>query len=506
MAVTPNTFTPPISMSNSVRTQYNNNVNEQLTDDLSWIKGKHLVQAGANLQRLPQFHIHTGKVGGSVNSLNATETADTSFLVIPAADRPPTCSTSLTTNCLPSSLTSTWDSLYATTLGLMNDDNTFLVRNGQLQAQPFGTPIYMNALSYFASFYAQDTWRISPALTLTYGVSYSWQTPFNFDNQEEALMVDASTKQILSPLAYLQARKAAADQGGIYNPPLGFLPISQSGRSSVYDTDYGDVAPRVALAWNPSFDTGILGKVFGKQKTVLRGGFGLYYSRLSSESSVVTPGLTAGFSSSITTALTTCASSGTPGAGCNATASANPAQSVFRIGQDRNIPIPTFLATITSPYVPAGNYSELISFGIDPYIKNPRIYVADFTIQRNLGHGVFLEAGWNGRYGRRLYSNVGLGASPYMFKDSASGQTFAQAYDVVSNQLRAGQTVTAQPWFENQLPRAGTLNGFASTTAFLASREASSFTTGTVANLFDSTKAEPAWSERAALATGAAGL
>jgi hypothetical protein len=488
VAVTPNTFTPPISMSNSVRTQYNNNVNLQFTDDLSWTKNKHLIQAGANLQRLPQYHIHTGKVGGSVNSLNATETADSSFLVIPATDRPPTCGTGISTNCLPSSVTSSWDSLYATTLGLMNDDNTFLVRNGQLQAQPFGTPIYMNALSYFASFYAQDTWRIRPSLTLTYGLSYSWQTPYNLSNQEEAMLVDASNKQILSPLTYLQTKLAAAQQGQIYNPTLGFVPVSLSGRSSVYNTDYGNVAPRAALAWNPSFDSGVLGKLLGSRKTVFRGGFGIYYSRLSSEDSVVTPALTAGFSSSITTGLTTCAASGTPAAGCSAT-STNPAQSGFRIGQDGNIPIPTFPQTVTSPYVPAGNYSELISFGIDPNIKLPRIYTGDFTIQRNLGHGMFLEAAWNGRYGRRLISNVGLGASPYMFKDSASGQTFAQAYDAVANQLRAGQAVTPQPWFENQLPRYGTMNGFASTTAFLASREASSFTTGLVANLFDSTSA-----------------
>jgi Carboxypeptidase regulatory-like domain len=487
VAVTPNTFTPPISMSNSVRTQYNNNVNLQFSDDLSWTKNRHLIQAGTNLQQLPQFHIHTGKVGGSVNSLNATETADSSFLVVPAADRPPTCAGTLTTNCLPSSVTSSWDSLYTTTLGLMNDDNTFLVRNGQLQAQPFGTPIYMNARSYFTSFYGQDIWRIRPSLTLTYGLSYSWQTPYNFSNQEEALLVDASTKQVLSPLTYIQTKAAAAQQGQIYNPTLGFVPVNQSGRSSAYNTDFGNLAPRAALAWNPSFENGVLGKVLGKQKTVLRGGFGLYYSRLSTEDSVVTPGLTAGFSSSITTGLTTCAASGTPGPGCNPTASANPAQSVFRIGQDGNIPIPTYPQTISSPYVPAGNYSELISFGIDPYIKNPRIYVGDLTIQRNLGHGVFLEAAWNGRFGRGLFSNIGLGASPYMFKDTASGQTFAQAYDAVANQLRAGQAVTVQPWFENQLPRQGALNGFASTTAFLASREATFFTSGQVANLFDST-------------------
>ncbi|MGO9262917.1 MAG: carboxypeptidase regulatory-like domain-containing protein [Bryobacteraceae bacterium] len=488
VAVTPNTFTPPITMNNSVRTQFNNNVNLQFSNDLSWNKGKHLVQVGGNFQRLPQFHIHTGKVGGSVNSLNATETADSSFLVVPATDRPPTCGGSISTNCLLSSMTSTWDSLYTTTLGLMNDDNTFLVRNGQLQPQPFGTPLYMNALSYFTSFYGQDTWRIRPSLTFTYGLSYSWQTPYNFSNEEEALLVNASNNQVLSPLSYLQQKASAAEQGQIYNPPLGFMPVAQL-HATPYNTDYGDVAPRVALAWNPSFDSGPLGKLLGRQKTVFRGGFGLYYSRLSGEDSVVSPGLTAGFSSSITTGLTTCAASGTPGAGCSASNS-NPAVSGFRIGQDGNIPIPTYPTTIPTPYVPANNYSELISFGIDPYIKNPRIYVGDFTIQRNVGHGVFLEAAWNGRYGRRLFSNAGLGASPYMFKDSTSGQTFAQAYDAVSNALRAGQAATAvpvQPWFENQLPKAGTNNGFASSTAFLASRESAFFTTGEVADLFDST-------------------
>jgi len=487
VAVSPNVFGPPISMSNSVRTQYNNNVNLQFTDDLSWSKGTHLVQAGASFQRLPHFHIHTGKVGGAVNSLNATETADSSFLVVPAADRPPTCSSSLTTNCLPSGVVGAWDSLYTTALGMMNDDNTFLVRNAQLQAQPFGTAINMDALSYFYSFYAQDTWRIRRSLTLTYGLSYSWQTPFTFSNQEEAFVVDAATNKIISPLQYTQTKASAAAQGQIYNPPLGFLPVAQSGQSAVYNTDYGDLAPRAALAWNPSFDSGLLGKLFGARKTVLRGGFGMYYSRLSSEDSVVSTGLTAGFSSTITTGLVACNASGAPGTGCNPASTANPALSAFRIGVDGSIPIPTFPQTISSPYIPAGTYSELISFGMDPYVTLPRIYTADFTIQRNLGKSVFLEAGWSGRYGRRLFSNAQLAASPYMFKDSASGQSFAQAYDAVANQLRAGQAVTAQPWFENQLPGVGKANNFASTTAFLVNREAAFFTTGLVSNLFDST-------------------
>ncbi|HZS54779.1 MAG TPA: carboxypeptidase-like regulatory domain-containing protein [Bryobacteraceae bacterium] len=487
VAVSPNIFTAPITMSNTVRTQYNRNINLQFLDDISWTKNSHVIQVGGNFQRIPQFHIHTGKVGGAVNSLNATTTADSSFLVVPSADRPPTCSTSLTVNCLTSSVTSTWDSLYSTTLGLMNDDNTFLVRNGNLQAQPFGTPIYMDALGYFYSFYGQDTWRIKPSFTLTYGLNYSWQTPYTFANQEQALLVDASNNQLISPLQYIQTRAADSNQGIIYNPLLAFIPIAKSNFPSVYNVDYGDWAPRVSAAWNPSYNHGILGSVLGQKKTVIRGGFGMFYGRLSSEDAVVSPGLTAGPNSTITTALTTCGASGTPGAGCAPAAGSNPAQSVFRIGVDGNIPVPTYPQTINSPYIPAGNYSELISFGIDPYIKMPRVYSGDFTVQRDLGKGNILEVGWNGRYGRRLFSNVQLSASPYFFKDPSSGQTFAQAFDAVANQLRAGQTVTVQPFFENQLPNAGKNAGFASTTAFLASRDATFFNNGQVSNMFDST-------------------
>jgi hypothetical protein len=487
VAVTPNVFAPPISMSNSVRTQFNNDVNTQFVDDVSWTKGTHLIQAGGNFQRMPTFHLHSGKVGGAVNSLNATTTADSSFLVIPAADRPPTCSGAVTTLCIPSSQTSTWDSLYATTLGLLNDDNTLLVRNSQLQPQPFGTFIDMNALSYFASFYGQDTWRIRPSLTLTYGLSYSFQTPQNFGNREETMLIDTSTGQPISGKAYLQAKLAAAVQGQIYNPPLGFQPVTQLHRAGPYNADYGDVAPRVSLAWSPHYTQGALGKILGSNKTVLRGGFGMFYNRLSGEDSVVSAGLNAGFSSTITTGLAACNASGPGGPGCSASSTANPAMSTFRLGVDGSVPIPTYPQTITTPYVPAGNYSELYAPGIDPNVNNSRIYTVDITIQRNLGRGVFLEAAWIGRYGRGLYSYSQLNASPYMFKDTASGQTFAQAFDAVSNALRAGQPVAVQPFFENQLPGLGPKNGAASSTAFLAGKDASYFTLGSTSSLFDST-------------------
>ncbi len=486
VAVSPNIFTAPISMSNSVRTQKNDDRNLQFSDDLTWVKGNHLFQFGPNFQRIPQFHIHTGKVGGAVNAYNATETADTSFLTIPAANRPPTCTASVTTNCLPSASVSTWDSLYASTLGLMNDDNAFVVRNGEYQAQPIGSSLTMDALAYYYSFYAQDTWRIKPSLTFTYGLSYGWQTPYNFSNKLEAMLTDASSGQFISAKTYLSTRKSAAEQGQIYNPTFGFTPVSQVGRSGAYNTDFGDFAPRLAFAWQPKFDDGWLAKVTGSGKTVLRGGFGMYYSRLDGELAVVNPGLTAGPSSTVTTNLANCAATGSPAGGCNAGVTGNPGLSAFRIGVDGAIPVPSYPQAITSPYVPSNNFSELVSDGIDPYIKNPRIYSANLTLQRDLGKGNVLEVAWTGRFGRRLFQNVELNAAPYMFKDG-SGQTFAGAYDTISNALRANQPIVAQPWFENQLPGVGSSAGYPSTTAYLAAVDTSYFTQGNVSSLFDST-------------------
>lgn len=486
VAITPNIFTAPYTMSNTVRTQKNDDVNLQFVDNLTWVKHNHIIQGGASFERITLDHVHTGKVGGAVNSLNGTETADTSYLSIPASDRPKPCTGSTTSGCLPSASSSTWDSLYASTLGLMNDDNAFVVRNQATQAQPIGTVLNMDALAYAPAFYAQDTWRVVPSVTFTYGFSYSWQTPYNFANQEESLLVDASNNQPLSALTYLQQKLAGAKAGTIYNPTLGFMPVAKSGRSSVYNTDYDNISPRAALAWSPSFSDGFMGKVFGMQKTVLRGGFGIYYDRLNGELAVVDPGLTAGPSSTYSTGLQNCAASGTGGAGCTP-GSSDPALSDFRFGVDGTIPTPSYPTTIATPYVPGNNYPELVSDGIDVNYRAPREYSSNFTIQRDIGHGSVVEVAWTGRYGRRLERNVELNASPYMFADTGSSQTFAQAYDAVANALRGGATVAVQPWFEDQLPGVGKAHGYASTTAYLAATQTSNFENGNVASIFDAT-------------------
>ena len=46
-----------------------------------------------------------------------------------------------------------------------------------------------------------------------------------------------------------------------------------------FDPFYGGLSPRISAAWNPNFDSGILGTIFGRGKTVIRGGYARIYGR-----------------------------------------------------------------------------------------------------------------------------------------------------------------------------------------------------------------------------------
>ena len=91
--------------------------------------------------------------------------------------------------------------------------------------------------------YGQDEWKIKPNLTLNYGLRYEYYTP----------LLEKDNRQILFDIVT-----------GLLRDPSGD-PLKSS------KTNFG---PRMALTWspNPSSDG-----FFGGGKTVLRGGFGIYY-------------------------------------------------------------------------------------------------------------------------------------------------------------------------------------------------------------------------------------
>jgi len=91
------------------------------------------------------------------------------------------------------------------------------------------------------------------------------------------------------------AGKAAALNGQIHNPTLAYLPYGKLGMPGSWNTDYGDIAPRLSVAWSPSASKGAWGALLGTNKTVIRGGYGIAFDRVAAGNNVLTT-LSGGFS------------------------------------------------------------------------------------------------------------------------------------------------------------------------------------------------------------------
>ena len=386
---------------------------------------------------------------------------------IPTSQSPPTCGAGVTQNCLQAGDVSRYNQFYAALLGIVDTVSYLAVRDAGLQPLPPGTGLINNALLHDYEFYFADIWRMRSSLTLTYGLQYQWHTPPKDELDRQTLLAYKGTNELIDPQEYLRLKKEAALRGDIYNPDIAYITAKTAGRG-VFDVNRKDFSPRVSVAWQPSYKDGWLGTLFGEQKTVMRGGYSLLYDRVNTVSSVVVPMLGVGFAQTL-----------------NLLRPTNSAGQPFRAGVDGDIPVPVNTA-VTSPVVPAKPFGELLSFTMDPHIGDPYNHIVDFTIQRQLPGRMTVELGYVGRFARNLFQNVNLNSAPYFFKDKASGQTFAQAFDAVATQLRNGvaaSAVTPQPWFENQL--AGTPFAAAGATRFIASQTASQFIAGNISNLWN---------------------
>jgi hypothetical protein len=99
---------------------------------------------------------------------------------------------------------------------------------------------------------------------------------------EQVLLLDQATGKQIDAAGYLNAKKAAALQGQVYNPNMGFATLNNAPLKPQYPYDpfYGRLSPRVAAAWNPSYSDGLMGKIFGSSRTVIRGGYSRVFGRI----------------------------------------------------------------------------------------------------------------------------------------------------------------------------------------------------------------------------------
>src|SRR5216683_2791202 len=408
-----------------------------LKDDLSWTKKTHAFQFGAaiGLARDPRTSfLHSNNLGlGTTNWTSPIGFSFTSSSLDPTNTSPaPFGHPGIS---LPEPLSSTaYDRPVLALYGMISDvvANYNLDRSGTVQ--PEGAPVKRNYGLNSYEFYGQDTWRIKPNLTLTYGLRWSffpppWETNGLQTSPTFGLGTQFATnvKNMQQGLGYTSEPAMSFTLGGPANNGPGFYPFEKT-----------DWSPRVSFAYSPRFGGGLLRRIFGENdKTVIRAGFSRVYDRagfalLNSFDQIGSAGLT-------TTLQNACCTFNQTGA-----------EDLPRITGINTIPTVN-LPPITVPQIPTAQFlqsppptgfpqvpgvtAQANLWANDDTLKTPHAYAVDFSIGRELPKKFSLQISYVGRFGHRLLTQRDLN-QPLDIVDPKTGIDYYTAAAAMSNLAR----------------------------------------------------------------------
>ncbi|HXG91499.1 MAG TPA: carboxypeptidase regulatory-like domain-containing protein [Blastocatellia bacterium] len=208
----------------------------------------------------------------------------------------------------------------------------------------FGDPIYHPNLNRVSAFF-QDTWKTTPNLTLTLGLRYeNFGQPANSAFKFPAINLD--------PATFLTPNKVKQDNNN-FGPVIGF-------------------------AWTPHFESGILGMLFGVDKTVWRGGYQVSYDTFFNN-------LLSNIAADSPNTIATTNVDVSPGSAATSRGTAN----WFPNAIPKTARVPTPLDTQTSLF--------------NPNIRNPYTQRFSLGMQRQLPWKMLLDTSYVGSLGRKLF-------------------------------------------------------------------------------------------------------
>ncbi|HXE34866.1 MAG TPA: carboxypeptidase-like regulatory domain-containing protein [Verrucomicrobiae bacterium] len=514
---TSNPLAPYNVNTQNVRTRFWDGHDNFLRDDWTMLKGSHLFTFGGAYQRNWDYHQRSDN-GGGINyqaTYQLGEATGGGGLVD-------------FTSTLPAGVSpTTWGRDVSAVLGIVTDSQIAYTRSGSdLALNPPLTHAFDQSTIPYYNVYFSDSWHMKPSFTITYGLGWTLEMPPTEAQGKQMELVDQSGQPVNTE-AYLNQRQLAALNGEVYNPILGYSLVGNTGAGDKYPYNpfYGSFSPRVAAAWNPSINDGFLGKVFGGNKSVIRGGYSRVFGRLNGVDLVLVPLLGDGLIQAVQCRQNympiPVSSGGTGAATCgapNGAAIPLTVANAFRVGTDgNNAPIPSAAATLPQLNFPGVN-SVAAGAGevLDPNFRPNVVDSFDLTLQRQLGNKFILELGYIGRRITHEYQPINLNAVPYMM--TLGGQQFAKAYAAVETSLGCATSfaacganipqktlangnpnpaytayfnaIPAQPFFEKALSGTGYCNEsyagvpLTSCTAAAALNEVGNFTTQSVWNLW----------------------
>jgi hypothetical protein len=397
----------------NIRTRFWDGHDYFFRDDLTFLRGKHMLQFGGQFQRNWDYHQRTDN-GGGINFTPTYQLGDSNGAggidISGLGGGFPTSS-------------KTAARVAAAAMGMVTDSQVAYTRAGSnLALNPPLSPAFDKSTILFYNTYFSDTWHLKPSLTLSYGLGWTLEMPPTEASGKQVVLVDDSDTPI-STDDYLAQRKSAAQQGSVYNPVLGFALVGNVGKGLKYPYKpfYGSFSPRVAAAWNPHFSTdGFMGKIFGGDATVIRGGYGHQYGRLNGVDLVLAPLLGVGLIQAVQ--CTKVLASGTCGP------DQPTATTAFRVGVDgTSAPLPAADPTLPQPAFPGYNLTAgSAAEAMDPNFRPNVIDSFDLTIQRQVSRTTLIEVGYIGRIIRHEYQPTNINAVPYM--TTSGGQAFSNAY------------------------------------------------------------------------------
>jgi hypothetical protein len=399
-------------------------------DDFNYIRGTHNFQVGGTFKPIKDsstlvndFNTVTIGLGNPVLSLEGqTPSQNPPNLLIPSgtADR-------------------TWSEAYAFALGRIANVNSTFNNSHNLQPVAQGTGHIRNYRYYETELYLQDTWRMKPDLTMTYGLRWEYYSvPYEVNGFQTAPNIDFAS------MYNIRAAAGLAGVSGDNAAPTVLYNFAGKGNHTpgYYHPDWHDFAPRLSFAYNPSVTEGFLGRLIGDRKTVIRAGAGIVHDHtILSAINFFNDQTSFVFGQTVPTVFT-------GGLATDPRFTAVGALPPLNAPQASAVPFTPYLnppGSMTKFNGLIGNVNEL---AIDPNYRTPYSETFTFGIQRELPGNFLLEAAYFGRFGHRLLSRSDAG-QVVDFKDPVSGQMLVDQFTKLSLASRNGQPIADSPFFDN---------------------------------------------------------
>jgi Carboxypeptidase regulatory-like domain len=444
------------------RTRFWDGKDHFFRDDVSWSKGTHLLQFGGQYQHNWNYHQRTDN-GGGINYYPVYQLGNNAASGSGNVDM---------TGLGPAFSNGTLAREAAAVLGIVTSTQQAFTRSGSnLTLNGPLVPAFDQTTIPYYNLYANDSWHLKPSITLTYGLGWSLEMPPVEANGKQVVLVDANNNPINAE-DYLNARKAAALQGNVFNPEIGFALIPNVAGHPKYPFDpyYAGFSPRVSVAWNPNLPPGLGGK-----NTVFRGGYGRIYGRVNGVNLVLTPLLSPGLIQPVSCTTVAANNPAVTGSGgsCSSPAGGLNVSNAFRIGTDgTTAPLTSnpISQTLPQPYFPgiAGNTEGSTASPLDPHFRPNSVDSFDFTIQHQFSPRLSIEVGAISRWIHNELQNININSVPYMM--TKGGQQFQTAYANVEKAMGCATSANAcsqatvattlaalqpQPFFETALAGTG---------------------------------------------------